>query len=286
MSTDGAGRPNTDMADLWNGPSGDHWVTHAERHDRALAPYGEAVLDAATLAAGDRVLDVGCGTGAMTRAAARRAPQGSAVGIDIGQPMIDAARRLAAAEGGPGNVTFERADAQVHPFPSGAFDAVVSRFGLMFFADPTAAFRNIRRGLVDGGRLAFVAWQPMVANDWMFVPVSAMVEHLGMPGAAGPDAPGPFSLGDPDRVRTVLAASGFAAVELAEVSHPMWLGSDLDDVVGYMEGQAMTRAMAEGKPPELLAAALADLRAALAPHVTADGLSLPASAWLVTARAG
>ena len=115
--------------------------------------------------------------------------------------------------------------------------------------------------------------------------MSAMVEHLGMPDIVGPDAPGPFSLGDPDRVRAVLTAGGFADVELAEVSHPMWLGRDLDDAVGYMEGQPMALIMAEGKPPEVVAAALASMRAAVAPHVTDDGLSLPGKAWLVTARA-
>jgi SAM-dependent methyltransferase len=283
MNADSA--PNTEMANMWNGPGGDHWVTHAARHDRALAPYGQAVLAAAGIAPGDRVLDVGCGTGGTTRAAARLARDGSALGVDIGRPLVEEARAETVAEGGPANVTFEQADAQVHPFPPGGFDVVLSRFGVMFFDDPVAAFANLRRGMADGGRLAFACWQPLLVNDWMVVPMSAMVEHLGMPDIVGPDAPGPFSLDDPDRVRSVLADGGFAGIELAEEAHPMWLGTDLDDAVGYMEGQPIARIMSDGKPPELVAKALSSLRTAIAPHVTADGLSLPGKAWIVTARA-
>ena len=268
-----------------NRPGGEHWVSHAERHDRALAPYGEAVLEAAAITPGDRILDVGCGTGAMTRAAARRARDGTALGVDIGQPMVDAALAATSAEGGPGNVRFEQADAQVHPFAPGGFDVVLSRFGIMFFDDPPAAFANLRRGMADGGRLAFTCWQPLLVNDFMLVPMGAMVEHLGMPEIVGPGAPGPFSLDDPDRVRSLLADAGFADIELADEAHPMWVGSDLEDAVGYMKGQPMARIMSEGKPPEVVAAAQASMRAAVAPYVTPEGLSLAGRAWLVTARA-
>jgi SAM-dependent methyltransferase len=283
MSADSA--PNADMATMWNGPGGDHWVTHAARHDRALAPYGRAALAAAGITPGDRVLDVGCGTGAMTRAAARLASEGSALGVDIGQPLVEEARAETTADGGPANVRFEQADAQVHPFPAGGFDVVLSRFGIMFFDDPVAAFTNLRRGMADGGRLAFACWQTLLVNDWMLVPMSAMVEHVGVPDAPGPGAPGPFSLDDPDRVRSILADGAFARIELAEEAHPMWLGADLDDAVGYLEGHPIVRLMSEGRPPELVAEAMASLRAAVAPHLAPDGLSLPSRAWIVTARA-
>jgi SAM-dependent methyltransferase len=277
--------PNADIATMMNGPGGDHWVAHAARHDRALAPYGEAVLAAAAISAGDRVLDVGCGTGTMTRAAARLAGEGSALGVDIGRPLVEEARAETTAEGGPANVAFEEADAQIHPFPSRGFDVVVSRFGVMFFDDPVAAFANLRRGMADQGRLAFACWQTLLLNDWMLVPMSAMVDYLGMPDVVGPGAPGPFSLDDPDRVRSILTDGGFADVELAEEAHPMWLGTDLDDAAGYLEGHPIARVMSEGKPPELVGKALSALRAAVAPHVTPDGLSLPSRAWIVTARA-
>lgn len=280
-TTDG---PNAAMADNWNGIAGEHWVRNAERHDRALAAYGQAALDAARVTATDRVLDVGCGTGALTRAAARLAAEGSALGVDIGQPMVDMARQAATSEG-PGNVAFAQADAQVHPFAADSFDVVLSRFGVMFFDDPVAAFANLRRATAAGGRLAFVCWQSLLVNDWMMIPGSAIAEHLGFPDVGEPGAPGPFSLADPDRVRAVLADGGFVDVDIDEVAHPMWLGSDVDDAVGYMRNQSIARAMFEDKPPELVERAIEALRRSLEQAVGPDGLELPGRAWLVTARA-
>ena len=277
--------PNAAMADNWNGPGGRHWVAHADRHDRALAVYGEAVLAAAAVTPTDRVLDVGCGTGAMTRAAARRAVDGSALGVDIGQPLVDAARAETERAGGPANVTFERADAQAHPFPDGALDLVISRFGVMFFDDPTAAFANLRRGMADRGRLAFACWRTLLDNDWMLVPMGAIAEHTGLPEMPGDDAPGPFSFADPDRVRTILGDAGFTATGMSEEAHPMWLGTDLDDAIAYLRGQPLARSLFEGRSDEVVERALGGLRDALVPHVGPDGVSLGGRAWIVTARA-
>lgn len=277
-------RPNAAMADNWNGAGGSHWVNHAARHDRALAAYGRAVLDAAAVAPGDHVLDVGCGTGALTRAAARLAEAGTALGVDIGRPMVEHARRQAADEG-VANVAFAHADAQVHPFAPGTADVAVSRFGVMFFDDPVAAFANIRRAVREGGRLAFVCWQSMMANDWLLVPFAALAGHVGPPEAGDPDAPGPFSLAEPDRVGAVLTAGGFADVELTEVAYPMWLGSDVDDAVGYMRNQTIARAMFDGKPAEQVERAVAALRHTLEGIVGPEGIELAGRAWLVTAQA-
>ncbi len=277
--------PNAAMSDNWNGVAGEHWVNNAERHDRALAAYGEAVLGAAAIAPTDRVLDVGCGTGALTRAAARQASAGEALGVDIGQPMIERARAETAGFR-PGNATFEQADAQVRAFAPDSIDVAVSRFGVMFFDDPGAAFANIRRGTVGGGRLAFVCWQSLLVNDWMMIPGSAIAEHVGFPDLGGPDAPGPFSLAEPDRVRSVLASGGFTDVAIGEVAHPMWLGSDVDDAVGYMRNQSIARAMFEGKPPGLVDRAIAALHTTLEDVAGPDGIELPGRAWLVTATAG
>jgi SAM-dependent methyltransferase len=276
--------PNATMSDNWNGVAGEHWVNNAERHERALAAYGKAVLGSTAITASDRVLDVGCGTGALTRAAARVATDGSARGVDIGRPMIDRARHETATEGLP-NVSFEQADAQVHPFVPHSIDVVISRFGVMFFDDPAAAFANIRRAVTAGGRLAFVCWQSLPANDWMTIPASALAEHVGFPDTGGPDAPGPFSLAEPDRVRAVLAAGGFVDVTLDEVAHPMWLGRDVDDALGYMRNQSLARLMLDGKPPELVDRAVAALRTTLEGIATPHGLELPGRAWLVSARA-
>jgi SAM-dependent methyltransferase len=278
--------PNAEMAENWNGPGGEHWVAHADRHDRALRAYGDDVLAAAGVADVDRVLDVGCGTGQMTRAAARSAPNGSALGVDIGQPMVDEARAQTARDGGPANVAFEQADAQVHPFGVGAFDVVLSRFGVMFFDDPAAAFGNLRMALDLGGRLAFACWQPLEANDWVVVPITGLIDVLGPPELPGPDEPGPFSLADPDRVRTLLTAAGFSSVDIAAVSHPMWIGTDPDDAADYMRGQSMARRMLQGRSEDEVDAAVAAIKRAVEPHASADGVVFAeANAWIVTARA-
>jgi SAM-dependent methyltransferase len=277
--------PNANMADAWNGVSGANWVANAAHHERALAGYGDDVLAAAAITPTDRVLDVGCGAGGFTRAAARLAVGGSALGVDIGRPLVEAARALASAEG-PGNVQFEQADAQVHQFAPGSTDVALSRFGVMFFDDPGAAFANIRSAMVEGGRLAFVCWRSLAHNEWQAVPRAALVAHIEPPDLGPPEAPGPFSLADPDRIRAVLDVGGFAAVGIDEVAHPMWLGDDVDEAVAYATTQAFARMLFEGKPPELIDRAVAGVRTAFERIAGPDGVVLPASAWLVTARAG
>jgi SAM-dependent methyltransferase len=279
------GAPNAQMAELWNGPTGAHWADHADRHDRLLGPWGEAVLAAAALTRGDRVLDVGCGTGTMTRSAARSAPDGHALGVDISGPLVALARDMAAADG-PGNVAFEVADAQVHPFAPGSADVVLSRFGVMFFDDLVAAFANIRRALASGGRLAFVCWQDLALNDWSRIPWSAVAEHVGMPDRFSAGRPGPYSLADPDRVREVLGAAGYDGVALDPVAGTMRLGESAADAYDYMRRQPTAEAMFEGRDPERVARGLAALRATLDGVAGPDGVELPASAWIVTARSG
>jgi SAM-dependent methyltransferase len=278
-------RPNSAMTDNWNGIGGETWVANAAHHDRQLAGFGDDILVAAALTPTDRVLDIGCGTGGFTRAAARLATQGEALGVDIGRPLVEAARAQAAAEG-PANVRFEQADAQVHPFVPKSVDVVLSRFGVMFFDDPGAAFANVRTAVDDGGRLAFVCWRTLDHNPWTAVSRAALSEHLGPSDLGPPDAPGPFSLADPDRIRAVLAEGGFTRVTVDEVSHPMWLGSDVDEAVRGVKGQMFARTLFAGKPPDLIDRAVAALRAALAEVAGPDGIVLASSAWLVTARAG
>jgi SAM-dependent methyltransferase len=276
------GGPNAAMAEMWNGPSGEVWLAHDALHDRALAPWGDAVLAAAPPGPGDRVLDVGCGTGAMTRTAARRAVGGSALGVDISAVIVARAQAKAAAEGVV-NVSFTVADAQVHPFTPASVDVVLSRFGVMFFDDPEAAFANIGRALAPGGRLAVACWQDLAANDWVRVPFAAMAEHVGPP-EIDPGAPGPFSLAHPDRVRAVLAAAGFVDVALTGVEAPMLLGSDAAEAFERMRTGGTTRIMVEGKDPERVARAMDALRDLVEALDRAGDLTLPARAWVVTAH--
>jgi SAM-dependent methyltransferase len=275
---------NTEQARAWGGRVGAHWVDNSERHDRMLAPYLAAVVQAAELSATDNVLDVGCGTGALTRSTARLAVDGQAVGVDMSGHMVSAAREITDAEG-PINAAYEEVDAQTHDFPAGGFDTLVSRFGVMFFDDPVVAFANLHRAVRPGGRVAFACWQRLVDNEWLLVPGEAAAEHVGAPEAAAPDDPGPFSLADPDRVRQVLTDAGYGEVALNGIGGPMVIGSDVDDSVGYLAESQVVHGMLEGKEPEAVDRAVAAMRDSLAAHAGPHGVVLGGKAWLVTARA-
>src|ERR687893_824455 len=174
---------NAEMASAWNGEEGEDWAARADRFDAASAAFDAGLLDAAAVGAADRVLDVGCGAGVSTRAAARVAVDGHATGIDVSAPLLAGARRRSAAAGLT-NTTFVQGDAQVHPFGSAAFDVALSRFGAMFFGDPVAAFTNLARALHPGGRLAVLSWQPPARNEWLLLLRRALA--AGRPPARRP----------------------------------------------------------------------------------------------------
>ena len=188
---------NADRIADWNGQSGDRWVAHQARHDARLAVFGQAAIEAAAPVAGERVLDVGCGAGASTLALAVRVGAGGQVlGVDISEPLIARARALAPQDT---PALFRAADASSAELPEGAFDILFSRFGVMFFADPTAAFAHMRRALKPGGRVAFVCWRGVAENDWVRLPMGAIKGIVPPMAAPDPEAPGPFSFGDRGR---------------------------------------------------------------------------------------
>lgn len=277
-----AEQPNAEQVEYWNGPEGEHWVEHEVRFDAMLAPFVEPVLDGARVTEGTRVLDVGCGNGALARAAAARGA--SVVAVDISAPMIARARERAAAEG-LGGVECVLGDAQVLRFAP-EFDAVVSRFGVMFFTDPEAAFANLAGALRPGGRLAFVCWQDQFANEWIAVPGAALVGVVGPPDMPPPGAPGPFAFADADRVEAMLRAAGFGAVEVSGVRFPLLVGGGLglDDTVAFLAGGGMGQRFLAGAGEEATARALAALREAFAPFVTPEGVRMQSAAWLVVAQ--
>ena len=198
---------NAGQDEYWNADEARHWVDEAGAYDRMLAPFASRLLEAAAIAVEDQVLDIGCGTGPTTCDAARAAANGHATGLDISRAMIEAARARASRDDLT-NVSFEVGDAQTRRFDPGSVDVVMSRFGVMFFDDPVAAFANIRAALRAGGRLVFVCWQGQIANEWIAVPGLAAAQHVPLPTPGPPGAPGPFSFADADHVRNVLTGAG------------------------------------------------------------------------------
>lgn len=200
---------NQDQRDYWTIDAGDPWVAQAARMDALLAPLLETLLDKAGLAAGQNVLDVGCGTGASTRAIAQAVgPLGQVCGADISTALLTAARGLSDAE----NVTYLETDAQTHGFAPAAFDRLMSRFGVMFFADPVAAFANMARALKPSGQMHFATWGQIDQNPWFTLPARIARAEIGQLPKSDPDAPGPFSMRDIAKVESTLRAAGLADV--------------------------------------------------------------------------
>ncbi|GGP78805.1 class I SAM-dependent methyltransferase [Streptosporangium pseudovulgare] len=273
---------NTHQAEAWNGYEGEHWAGNQDRYDAVNSGFNDHLLGAAAVGEGDRVLDIGCGNGQVTRLAARRAPLGHATGVDLSAPMLARARASAAAEG-LANVTFEQGDAQVHPFPGAGSDVAVSRFGIMFFADPVAAFANIGRALRPGGRLAFLSLRRMEDNELGEV-FAAMARHLPRrPAAAEHDGPGPESLADPGRVREVLSGAGFGKVDVTAVDAPQHWGRDAEDAGAFLGAWGPVRFLLDQVDPAAAAHAREALVEALRPFEQAGAVRLRGAAWLVTA---
>jgi SAM-dependent methyltransferase len=264
---------NADALRSWDGDDGAYWTEHDEIFTRSVAGYDAALL--AELRPTDRVLDVGCGTGSVTRAAARRS--GSAVGVDLSSAMLALAERRASAEG-LDNVRFVHGDAQVHGFAPASFDVAVSRNGVMFFGDPVAAFENIGRALGPAGRIAVLVWQPLAANEWMTELMRALNGSAsgGMPAAAGP---GPFSFSDPARVRSVLTDAGFTAITVTGLSEPMWFGPDAGRAYRFFAGFGPVRGALAGADPGVAGR----LRELLESRESPDGVRLGSAMWLITA---
>lgn len=271
---------NEHQSEAWNGYEGRHWAGHQARYDAVNSGFNEALL--AAVGSGDRVLDVGCGTGQLTRLAARRSGGGNALGIDLSAPMLDRAR-ASAAEEGVANVEFVRGDAQVHPFPAGVIDVALSRFGVMFFADPVAAFGNIGRALRPGGRLAFVCMDDVRRADLGRV-LAALAAHLPPSGSDGTGTAEPLSLADPTVVRRVLTAAGFVGVDCAPVEADGLWGRDAGDAGAFLAAWGPIRHQLDRVDAATADRAQAALVEALRPYQRAGAVRLRGTAWLVTAR--
>lgn len=273
---------NTEQAEAWDGHEGEMWTEHADRYERASWRHWQRFLDAGLIASDSHVLDVGCGTGKATRDVARLASQGSALGVDLSAVMLERAREQSRAAGLT-NIAFEQGDAQIHPFATDAFDVAMSSFGAMFFNDPVAAFTNIGRGVRPGGTLALLVWRELRRNEWLMELRGALAMGRELPEPP-PEAPTPFALADPDRVRGILGQAGYADVGFEPIDEPVELGRDVDDAFAFTQVMGIVEGLSHDLDEKARAEAMDNIRKLLAEHETSDGVLLGTSAWLITAR--
>jgi len=278
---------NQTQHEFWNGKAGEQWASGHARFDAMLRPIGIAAIDKAAPRPGEHVLDVGCGGGeTLVQLAARIAPDGRLTGIDLSGPLLALAKQRGDTLSVP--VDLLQGDVQTQRFPAAQFDLLFSRFGVMFFADPVAAFRNLRHSLKADGRLAFACWRRLDDNPWIKLPREVVLRHVPPPTSPEPGAPGMLAFADPDHVRTILTTAGFRDVALDPLDTQILIGggAPLDQIVEGLAKEGPTAALIVELPRDRRAALFAELRAALAPHAGTDGVQLGAGSWIVTARAG
>lgn len=277
---------NEAEAAAWNGPRGEHWVSIQGTLDAMMAEVLDLVLSGADLQPGEAVLDIGCGAGATTISAAHRiGAEGSILGLDISEPLLRHAKLRAHAEG-LSNVTFQLGDAQTYPLNASNFDVLISRFGVMFFDEPTVAFRNMGTALRPGGRMFFAAWAAPERNPWFTVPAKATMGRLGKVEAGDPAAPGPMAFRDIGRVVKILRSAGMedcTGVEAELFLHPPGTLEDVVDLA-VSNGPAMRIMTALGGTEVDRAAIVETCRAELAPFAVGGRVRVPASVNLFQAR--
>jgi SAM-dependent methyltransferase len=276
---------NADQIAYWNGPGGQRWANRQQAQDILLKPIADTLIDRAKPKAGERIIDVGCGSGATSIAFAQEVgPSGHVFGVDISGPML-ARARASAPKDLP--VDFVLADATVYPFDPASFDLLASRFGVMFFAEPSRSFANMRKALRPSGRLAFACWREPRENPFFMAPLQAVYKHVPKLPQQGPEDPGPFSFASEARVHRILGEAGFTgiAMEPHNLALDVAIGRGLDAAVqGAIEIGPASRAL-EGHPADVRSAATNSIRETLATFAKGETVPLPASIWIVTARA-
>jgi SAM-dependent methyltransferase len=285
MDTPTGHEQNADQIAYWNGPGGQRWADRQQAQDILLKPIADTLIDRAKPKAGERIIDVGCGSGATSIAFAQQVgSSGHVFGIDVSGPMLARARASAPREL---PVDFVLADATVYPFDPASFDLLASRFGVMFFAEPSRSFANMRRALGLSGRLAFACWREPRENPFFMAPLQAVYKHVPKLPQQGPEDPGPFSFASEARVHRILGEAGFTgiAMEPHNLTLDVAIGRGLDAAVqGALEIGPASRAL-EGHPADVRAAAMNSIREVLATFAKGETVPLPASIWIVTARA-
>jgi SAM-dependent methyltransferase len=272
---------NSAQIDYWNATAGQTWARHQAQLDRQIEPLGLEALRALASRPGERVLDVGCGCGQTTLELAERVGRAGAVtGVDVSAPMLSVAKARAVPDGAA-TPQFLECDAQTAELGQGSYDAVFSRFGVMFFSNPAAAFANLRKALKPNGRLAFVCWRPFQENLWMRVPMEAAQPFLPPTTPMDPTAPGPFAFANPDRVRSILSEAGFSDVTLHAFNTSIG-GSSLDQTVDLAFRVGPLGAVLR-EQPDLAPTIAGAVKAALSTYETPSGVLMPAAVWIVQA---
>jgi ubiquinone/menaquinone biosynthesis C-methylase UbiE len=284
MSQSASAIPNANQYEEWNNATGRRWLERHEAVDRQIAPFGLRAMEVADVRPGERVLDVGCGCGETSLELARRVgASGSVTGVDISRLLIDTARQLA-DRSKVSNVRFEAADAQTFPLPAQSFDLVFSRFGVMFFDDPEAAFRNLRNAVRPGGRLSFVCWPAPRENQFMTIPIAAASRHIELPQPSNPETPGPFAFADKERIKRILSRAGFGEIETDRVLEKVG-GATLDESARMLLELGPLNRILDELDDKTRRAIFEDILGALKDIKSSEPPLLDAAAWLVTARA-
>ena len=270
------------QVEAWNGPMGAQWAANEARTERGLAPVLDALIDWAAPRLGSRVVDIGCGAGGTTLALARAVgPTGTVIGLDVSSVILDVARaRLAETT----NTRLELADALSWTLADDPADLLFSRFGVMFFGDPVAAFANLRRALKPTGHFAFAAWAAQADNPWVDVPYQAALTVVPPPPPADPTEPGQFAFGDPARVRRILHDAGYGPVRQRAFDFAMrYPADDLARTAAGLVTMGQVGRLLRDRPPEQQQAATTAIAEALAPRVADGWIDLPARVWLFDA---
>jgi SAM-dependent methyltransferase len=278
-------KENVEQFEFWQ-ELAPEWIASVDHSERVSAPFGASAMDRLSLRPGMRVLDVGCGSGSTTMELTRRVGvEGRVIGVDIAPAMIaESIKNAAAAQ--VGNVSYFTADAQVEPFDTATFDAIFSRFGVMFFANPKMAFTNLRRALRPDGVLAFACWENIFLNEWMFVPGSAVISVTGsLPPMPGPGEPGPFSLADRAQIESLLADAGFTSVEVTSQAETVTLrGEEIESLVNLTRRVGPVREALRTANAETAALITSAVRSAILDRAVDGVVQLTSAAFIVSAR--
>jgi SAM-dependent methyltransferase len=275
---------NSEQIAEWNGAMGERWAAMRQQIDRFVVPFGNAALEAAAPQPGERAIDIGCGCGDTSIELARRVgAAGAVLGVDVSQPMLEVARSRGALAN-CAHLAFREADASEAEFPANT-DLLFSRFGVMFFSQPSPAFSHMRKSLRAGGRCVFVCWRTPRDNPWAMTPLSAARAAMGVtPATADPNAPGPFAFADEDRLRAILSGAGFGDIDVQRFDVAISLGatprSAAEQVMQIGPVSRLVREVGVEHVPVILDA----VERALVPLAAPDGhVSLNGSTWIVSA---